>query len=440
MSLPKVLVLGQPFHRNSGGGITLSNLFSGWDPDRLAVVCIGNLLEGEIDTEMCRHYYRLGTEEHHWVFPLSLIKRKYESGPLKRTEGAKTEIVVNKAKWRVKLIMDYFFPMLEYLGVFHLLSRIVISERLREWLDDFEPDVIYAQAPTREMVLFCLAVEAYLQKPMVYHLMDDWPSTIGNRGPFRRYWKNKVDQDLQLLLDRSACFLSISDLMSQEYERRFGKSSVAFHNPVVLDFWQAHQRQTYELPEQPDVLYAGRTGLGIDASLQTVAAAIQQVNQDLHTRITLTLQTDIKPDWAEAYDCVRHQYFVPYESLPEVFSGADLLLLPYDFSEKSLQFIRYSMPTKASEFMVSGTPILLFAPEGTAVVDYARAYGWAAVFTQNEVQELAGGIKELILDQEMRQQLGQRAIELAESRHAAQTITRAFREVICKLHPKAEMV
>lgn len=32
MSLPKVLIVGQPFN-NTGGGITMTNLFKGWDPE-----------------------------------------------------------------------------------------------------------------------------------------------------------------------------------------------------------------------------------------------------------------------------------------------------------------------------------------------------------------------------------------------------------------------
>ena len=44
MALPKVLILGQPFNNDTGGGITLSNLFNGWDRDKLAVTCLGYLL------------------------------------------------------------------------------------------------------------------------------------------------------------------------------------------------------------------------------------------------------------------------------------------------------------------------------------------------------------------------------------------------------------
>lgn len=441
MTLPKVLVVGQPFTRHTGGGITLSNLFSGWDRDKLAVVCVDNLFDGNIDTEICDKYYRLGQLEHQWVFPFSIIKSKHDSGPVTFSPRKSKEVVATgKSKLRVKLVLDYFIPLMQWLGLFHLMSSIKMSDQLRNWLDEFQPDVIYAQAPTREMLLFCMAVKDYLKKPMVYHVMDDWPSTISNGGPFGKYWSKVVDRDLRALLRRTDVFMSISDLMSKEYKRRYGKQSLAFHNPIDVDFWKAEQRTGYELSKKPTLLYAGRTGMGIDSSLKTVARAVQRVNQDLGVSLQFVLQTGEKPAWIRRYNCVEHRPLVPYRELPRVFAEADFLILPYDFSESALKFIRYSMPTKASEFMASGTPIIIFAPKRTAMVNYAEAYQWAKIVTENSTGELAGTIRRLVQNREDRERTGQRAVEIAESRHDARTITKEFRKVICSLHPEEQLM
>ncbi|MCB0631213.1 MAG: group 1 glycosyl transferase [Saprospiraceae bacterium] len=442
MTTPKVLVVGQPFTRHTGGGITLSNLFAGWDPDKLAVACVDNLFEGNIDTSVTDNYYRLGEKEHKWAFPLSLIKKKYPSGPVtfEERQGGQKSTESTKRSLRVRLIMDYFFPFLQFIGVFHLLSRIVMSDELKHWLDEYDPDVIYAQAPTREMVLFCIAIHDYLKKPMIYHVMDDWPSTIGSDGLFKNYWKKVVERDLKTLLGRTDVFMSISDFMSEEYKRRYGRDSVAFHNPIEIDFWKKYQRTDYALAECPNILYAGRTGLGIDSSLVTVAQAVAKVNKELGTAVRFTLQTGTKPDWIDQYDCVYHNSFVPYEELPRVFSGADFLLLPYDFSDQALKFIKYSMPTKAPEFMVSGTPIIIFGPDQTALVNYARAYNWAEVVTRNSVEVLADRIKHLVQNESMRRRIALKAVEVAESRHDAREITRAFSGIICSLEGQQALV
>ena len=91
------------------------------------------------------------------------------------------------------------------------------------------------------------------------------------------------------------------------------------------------------------------------------------------------------------------------------------------------------MPTKAPEFMVSGTPIIIFAPEETAIVTYAQKYNWAKVISKNNIDDLANGIKFLIKDEKNRQRLGQEAVSIAENNHNSFEVKRKFKETICLL-------
>src|SRR5690606_23530886 len=186
----------------------------------------------------------------------------------------------------------------------------------------------------------------------------------------------------------------------------------------------------------PTVLYAGRVGLGIEKSLQRMAKAITALNREMDTSIKFILQVSEKPSWTDKYDCVIHRSFVPYEELPIKFAAADILFLPYDFSAKAIDFIRYSMPTKASEYMISGTPILICAPEGTAIVDYAGKYGWAKVVTEDNLEVLTAGLKSLLLNQEERQRVAQTAIKLAEERHDAEKVRTDFKAALVSVLDK----
>jgi len=430
MSLPKVLILNQPFNTNSGGGVTLTNLFSGWDKDKLAVICSGRLLDTTPKLDLCDEYYQIGEQEHKWLFPFSLIKRKYPSGLVQFDTSASAKPKVGKSKLRVNLIMKVFYPTLEYLGISHLVSKLELSKEICQWLDEYNPDVIYAQANTREDINFCIALAEYLKKPMVFHMMDDWLST-NNKGLFKGYWSRRIDQEFKKLLDKAVAFLSISDFMAEEYKKRYGKNFIPFHNPIDVDFWKKHQKQECDLADPVTVLYAGRTGLGIDSSLEVIAKAIQASNKSSTHPIKLILQTAEKPEWLNKYDCVQHKSFVAYEDLPRVFAQADFLILPYDFSPAAVQFIKYSMPTKASEYMVSGTPIIVFAPEETALVKYAKQHNWAAVVTENQVSRLTAVINELVSEQSQRQKIADNAKELAEKRHTATVVRAAFRDIIC---------
>src|SRR5690554_6135498 len=79
MRLPKILIFGQPFNQNTGGGITLSNLFRGWDKDKIAVVGTGHMLKN-LDANICNTYYQLGYKDNTWIFPFNKFQKKFRSG------------------------------------------------------------------------------------------------------------------------------------------------------------------------------------------------------------------------------------------------------------------------------------------------------------------------------------------------------------------------
>ncbi|HAO47486.1 MAG TPA: glycosyltransferase [Ferruginibacter sp.] len=438
MPFPKTLILGQPFNNNFGGGITQANLFAGWDKDKLAVVCTDHIFNN-INAEACETYYILGSEEYQWMFPFSLLQRKVVSGERKvKSEPGKKEQAPAAAglSLRTRIIDNYFYPFLEYIGLFHRLSSIRLSDKFRKWIDAYNPDCIYAQASSREFVLFCKAVQEYTKKPMIYHVMDDWPSTISQKGPFKTYWHNRIDRELRAMMDRASVLMSISHAMAREYKNRYGKEFITFHNPIEIDFWKSHQRSNYELGGNPSILYAGRIGTGIQDSLESLAQAVDKVNNELKTSIQMVLQTKDRPEWIEKYRCAKHKPMVTYSELPKVFAEADFLYLPYDFSAESIRFIKYSMPTKAPEYMVSGTPVIVFGPAETALVEDAVQNKWAMTITENNTGKLADAVAALVKDSNLRRQIAATAIGIAEANYNSIKVRNRFREAIASLSGK----
>ena len=433
MSLPKVLIIGQPFNNDTGGGITLSNLFKNWDKDKLAVACSAYLISDSIDPVICDNYYQLGYNETKWRFPLNLIQRKYLSGPLKFNQEKIQNISIKKSKLRVKLIMSFLVPVLNYIGLSQIISKTKLSIQFKSWLKDFDPDVIYVQPTSRDGILFCLSVHSFLKKPIIFHIMDDWPTVISDKGFLSKFWSKKIDKDFRNLLNKSNVLMSISGEMSRVYKLRYNKDFVPFHNAIDINFWGKYQRSNYNLTVEPLILYAGRTGLGIDTSLELFAKAVQKANTELQISLKFVLQTPEVPKWCKNYSCVEHKNFGNYSDLPETFSSADFLLLPYDFSPKAVRYIKYSMPTKAPEYMMSGTPIILFAPLETAIVKYCQLYNCAKIITENNIDTISNKIKELINSESERQLLGENAKKIAREKHDSVNVTKAFEQTIRSL-------
>lgn len=436
MSFPNVLIFGQPFNNYSGGGITLTNLFKGWPNDKIAVAYIGHGL-ANVTTDVCDTYYQLGRDERKWLFPFNLIQRDFPSG-LKTINPHKAAPVNSIQKGlRYKLVNHFFYPFLEWIGIFHFASGISLSERLKDWLNEYKPEVLYLQVSNREEIFFAEELIDYLKLPVVIHMMDDWPSTISNKGLFRNFWKRKIDREFKQLLGRINVHLSISDAMSDEYRKRYKIKFKAFHNPIETKLWLPHTKKNFELHKDfVKILYSGRIGIGIAESLIEVASALEEINRE-ELKIRLFIQTPTKETGIlsrlQKFDCVVINPFVSLEQLPEIFSEADILLLANDFNREGIDYLKLSMPTKASEYMVSGTPVLVYSPEETAVSGFFMRNKCGVCVTKHDKKELIVAIKNLAGNEDYRKKVSQNAVEYAKEKFDSLKVREEFQNMIISL-------
>jgi hypothetical protein len=97
--------------------------------------------------------------------------------------------------------------------------------------------------------------------------------------------------------------------------------------------------------------------------------------------------------------------------------AATILFLPYNFSEADGFVPARSFPTKASDYMCSGTPMLVMAPEFSAIVRYARDNGFAEIVSEPREDLLVDAIWRLASDTHCQAALATRALEVFLANH-----------------------
>jgi glycosyltransferase involved in cell wall biosynthesis len=265
--------------------------------------------------------------------------------------------------------------------------------------------------------------------PVAIHIMDDWPATIGKQSFFKSFWNKRANMKFRKLLKKSKILLSISEAMSKEYKERYGRNFIHFHNPIDLKLWTVASDKSYKLTENFVILYAGRIGTGIRTCLYDIANAIEELVR-IGLRIEFHIQTTSSDSILEdlkKFKFIKINPPVPYIELPVIFSKADLLLLANDFDNESISFLKYSMPTKASEYMASGTPILLYSSNEIAVTKHAFKYNWAYIVSEKNKNKLEFAISELYENEELRNRLGRTAREYAIKNFDGMIIRDQFR-------------
>jgi glycosyltransferase involved in cell wall biosynthesis len=123
-------------------------------------------------------------------------------------------------------------------------------------------------------------------------------------------------------------------------------------------------------------------------------------------------------------------YAISHEEMPHLFAAYDLLFLPLGFCEKDILFAKYSMPTKISEYMISGTPILAYASEKTALHKYVQSGQFAYLLSERSIDKLFFAVKELHTRKDLRESYGKRAKKEAIRSHNADTVRENFREAL----------
>lgn len=435
---PKILIIGETFHHKSGGGITLCNLFKDWPKENL-INAGDQYILNNLDYNKCIYYYQFGNKENKYFLPWNI--RKYIPHPILRnnSESGSIDFKIkenNKIKGNSKLmqLLKKLLISISYIfGVYPILCKKGVSKEFIDWVYKHNPDYIYTQLSDISSIRFTRELIDKTNISLAIHIMDDWPSTYSKSGLLYYYWKKRIDIEFRELIKLSSICLSISEGMSEEYKRRYNREFIPFHNPIDLDFWGKNIKSNFRI-NQDDirVLYSGRIGLGIEESLLDVIIVVDEMRKN-GVKITLELQVPEK-NHNLFYKYIKngtivYNPVVEYQEIPRIFSNADILILPYDFSSNGLKFIKYSMPTKASEFMMSGTPILLYCSEDVYLGKHAKKYEWAHLVSTKNRAILKTNLITLIQNQELRISYSKKALNFARNNFNSTKVRAEFLSV-----------
>lgn len=418
-SFPRLLfITPAAFNRTSGGGITFSNLFRGWPKDHIATV---HSDPTPVTTDICERYYRLGEAE---IATWLLLRRL--RGPAASSAAALGSGAANPSlRHRLKSIV--FGDGLPERG--HL------SPRLRSWIAEYRPDLIYTILGGIGLMELIEAVRRDFALPLALHFMDDWQAAIHRGGFLSPLQRRQMQRLVARLVAAAEVRLGICEAMCEDYARRWGRSFTPFQNAVDVARWRAFAKRDLAVGTPIRLLYTGSVlGFAQAASLADCCAVVAAlageglaITLDIHSPLSQTAPLRHR---LECGGAVRiHDTIAADEDYFRTLAAADILLLPVNFDAHSQRYIRLSMPTKVPAYLVSGTPVLAYGPPETAQIAYARAGGWAHVVDRRDPAALGAAIRRLASDMTLRRQLSA-AQRSAAARHDAATIRPRFQATL----------
>lgn len=410
----KVLIISHNcFSKIGNMGKTLLSYFSDFQPEEIAQFYIHS--EVPTDDSLCWNYYRFTDQDA--IRSLTGLK-KY--GRSFRREDIQTQRTISRTDSGV-VGSVYQMGRKRTAGIYALrnllwkLSRWNTRE-FRNWLDDFSPDVIfYASGDYSFSYDIALTVAEYTGKPLVVLCVDDF--YLHNRNENSLLGKLTHAAFLKKVrrtMDRASRILVISESMKQEYDRLFGKPCRVLHTSA--------ERKEVPVREQRQLSYMGNLGLNRYLQLIRMGRALMELNLENGPRMIDVYSGERNPEILKELteeNGIRFHGMVSQEEILEIMGRSMAVIHTEDFAPETTNIVRFSVSTKIAETLMYGPCLVAVGPEEIASMAYLKENG--AAYTICDPRGLSAGLKEVLTDEKLRQQIVERARVLANKNHSADT-------------------
>ena len=155
-------------------------------------------------------------------------------------------------------------------------------------------------------------------------------------------------------------------------------------------------------PHSAVILFAGAITDAVEDSLKLLAeilvtgklqvCGIQSAELHLYTQ----LSPERIRDWGWDHPSISVHGWVSQQELQGVLQSADILFLPFSFSERVRYAVESAFPSKTADYLAAGKPILVFGPPYSSLVHYGAQEGFAEIVTEFSADALARGIHHIV--------------------------------------------
>jgi glycosyltransferase involved in cell wall biosynthesis len=383
---PKILVIGiDPFNSVNSSGITLSNLFQLWDKERIAQVYMSDM---KPEAGVCNKFFKLNPKvvffDYYFrklIFRINRMERN-TANPAAVTLSEENNNLRNKIHLNARAIADF--------------SPFFLPSALFKWINEFNPDLIYSALGSARTINLTNTIAARIKKPITPHFMDDWPSTLYTQNELGGLALKIFKKGFNKLISGSNGGLCISELMADEYQKRYQIPFTNFSNCVDDNLFFPPGNQ---IGNEFIIMYSGGLHLNRWESLLDISRALEKLNKD-GKKIVLKIHcsTNDMNLYAQLFQNLPSTKFegsLNSDQVINALKGASLLLHVESFQENYVNLTRYSLSTKIPQYMAAGKPILAYGPQSLASIQHILKTNAGQVVCEKNIELLIVKISEL---------------------------------------------
>lgn len=295
---------------------------------------------------------------------------------------------------RFRIILQYFWiPVIIFRGII-----IVIKEKIQG---------IFSVNSKGPYLIAAYYLHRILKKRLYIYMFDLWSKNLEN--PFQ----SKLAQVYEKRILKSADKVFVmSEKLADYYKNKYSVDSVVINHSYIKGY-QGEPCSTLGTSEEKN--YFDITFTGVVTSDTSWLQLIRTVMVDLlEEKVRLKLCV---PVIEYIKDVKEQNIIVKSLSRDEVLveqKRSDVLFLPMFLRANcAKEVLETASPSKLGEYLISGVPILVFAPHDSYISEYAKKGQWALIVNEFDKEQLKKAILRLKNDNNLRKALVANALKAA---------------------------
>ena len=253
------------------------------------------------------------------------------------------------------------------------------------------------------------AAEVARRRRVPLHLIvhDDWPRLSGVTGALQPW----LERTFGRIYHGATSRLCVSPFMAEEYARRYGAAGSVMYPSRSKDCPVFAAKTPRAIEDGAMVIgYGGNSGPEMMACLRTLASALPGTR----TRLAVfgPFDDSAKRQLLDLSPAIAFHGFVPFhEMIRGLREIADVLFVPMTFAAADRDNQTISFPSKLADYTATGLPLLIFGPDYSSAVRWARSFEDVAEVVDREgVEALRSAIARIAGDRPRRAALAERAV------------------------------
>ncbi len=406
----KVLVVTNVLWRNDNGvGNSYSNIFAGMDNVEIANICCQ---EGISQNNVSKKCFQISESSlianlRNKNVPSGHVEVQSDSGNSSSVQGSGLFTIIKRSRLQI------------FFWIRNLIWKVGKwkSNELNQFIDDFCPDLIFAQVQDcmylNDLIVY---IQEYTKKPLILYAWDDvYSMKQFSLSPL--FWIDRLMQrkSLRNLVNHSKFLYTISKEQKEEYSKFLGKDTDILYKGY--DF--CDKPQTAELKTPIRMLYTGNLYSGRCKTLEKLCKELSEINKsEVKIQLDIYSGTPLSKRQIKAINIEGTSQFrgsISERQVQEKQKEADILLHIEPFSMKGKLLCRLSFSTKLVDYFHNRKCIFAVGDKICSSMKYLKRLDAAVV--SESIEEMRENIKRVVDNKEIVCEYADKAWECGNKNH-----------------------